>query len=94
MVGFRPAATCRPTGVIRREVCNIQNVPEPKRSKNRVHLDVNVSAGLPVDERRSRVDSEVERVMGLGAARVQTFEQSGEYWVVMHDPEGNEFCLQ
>lgn len=71
-----------------------QKVPEAKSAKNRVHLDVNVSAGLPAEERRDRVESEVERVMKLGATRVQSFEQSGEYWVVMQDPEGNEFCLQ
>jgi hypothetical protein len=71
-----------------------QKVAEPKSAKNRVHLDVNVSASLPAEQRRNRVDSEVERVMRLGAARVQTFDQTGEYWVVMQDPEGNEFCLQ
>lgn len=70
-----------------------QKVPEAKRAKNRVHLDVNVSTGVPAEERRHRVDSEVERVVRLGAVRVQTFEQLGAYWVVMRDPEGNEFCL-
>jgi catechol 2,3-dioxygenase-like lactoylglutathione lyase family enzyme len=71
-----------------------QKVPEAKSAKNRVHLDVNVGAGLPAEDRRSRVDSEVERVVRLGASRVRTCDQSGEYWVVMQDPEGNEFCLQ
>jgi hypothetical protein len=71
-----------------------QKVAESKSTKNRVHLDVNVSTGLPVEERHSRVDSEVQRVMQLGAVKVQTFDLLGEYWVVMQDPEGNEFCLQ
>jgi Glyoxalase-like domain len=71
-----------------------QKVPEAKAGKNRVHLDVNVSAGFPAEERRNRVDAEVERVIGLGAARVQTFDHADEYWVVIQDPEGNEFCLQ
>jgi catechol 2,3-dioxygenase-like lactoylglutathione lyase family enzyme len=71
-----------------------QQVPESKVAKNRVHLDVNVSTGLPATERRSRVDAEVERVVGLGASRGEAFEEPGEYWVVMLDPEGNEFCLQ
>jgi catechol 2,3-dioxygenase-like lactoylglutathione lyase family enzyme len=71
-----------------------QKVPEAKSAKNRIHLDVNVGAGVPAEERRRRVDSEVERVVRLGASRVRTFDQSGEYWVVMQDPEGNEFCLQ
>jgi hypothetical protein len=71
-----------------------QKVPEAKAGKNRVHLDVNVSAGFPAEERRNRVNAEVERVIGLGASRVQTFDDNDEYWVVMQDPEGNEFCLQ
>lgn len=71
-----------------------QQVPEAKAGKNRVHLDVNVSTGLPSEERRNRVDAEVERVMGLGASKVRAQEELDEYWVVMQDPEGNEFCLQ
>ncbi|MFO7167972.1 MAG: VOC family protein [Chloroflexota bacterium] len=73
-----------------------QRVPEPKVVKNRVHLDVSVSGGpgTPLEERRARVDAAVERVIGLGATRVRAYEQRGEYWVVMQDPEGNEFCLQ
>lgn len=73
-----------------------QRVPEPKVVKNRVHLDVNVGGGhgLPLDERRARVDEAVERVVALGASKLRPYEQRGEYWVVMQDPEGNEFCLQ
>jgi hypothetical protein len=71
-----------------------QRVPEPKTVKNRVHLDINVGAGTPPEERRAKVDREVERVIRLGATRLRAVEQRGEYWVVMADPEGNEFCLQ
>jgi hypothetical protein len=73
-----------------------QRVPEPKTAKNRMHLDVNVGGGLntPVAERRVRVDAEAERLTGLGATRLGAREQHGEYWVVLADPEGNEFCLQ
>jgi len=73
-----------------------QRVPEGKTAKNRVHLDVNVGgeAGMPPDERRTRVDAAVERLVTYGATKLQTFEQHSEYWVVMQDPEGNEFCLQ
>lgn len=73
-----------------------QRVPEPKVVKNRVHLDVSVSGGpaVPLSERRTRVDAAVERLVGLGATRLRDFEQHGEYWVVMQDIEGNEFCLQ
>ncbi len=73
-----------------------QQVPEPKIVKNRVHLDVNVGGGLqtPLDERRKRVNAEVERLVGLGATKLRSVEEHGEAWVVMADPEGNEFCLQ
>ena len=71
-----------------------QKVPEAKTVKNRIHLDVNVGAGLPAAERRTQVDREVERVRGLGAVRLRAVDELGEYWVVMQDPEGNEFCLQ
>ena len=71
-----------------------QKVPERKSGKNRVHADVNVGQGLRGDERRRRVDQEVERAVGLGARRVREYDKSEEYWVWMEDPEGNEFCLQ
>ncbi len=73
-----------------------QRVPEPKTAKNRVHLDVNVGGGrsTPIEERRRRVDAEVERLLGMGATKLRAAEEHGEYWVVMRDPEGNEFCLQ
>jgi hypothetical protein len=73
-----------------------QRVPEPKSAKNRVHLDVNVGGGhdTPLDDRRRRVDAEVERLTGLGATRLRSYERHGEHWVVMTDIEGNEFCLQ
>jgi Glyoxalase-like domain len=73
-----------------------QRVPEPKAMKNRVHLDLNVGGGLGVafEERRRRVDAEVERLIEAGAAKQRGFDRGHEYWVVMQDPEGNEFCLQ
>jgi hypothetical protein len=73
-----------------------QKVPEPKSAKNRVHLDVNAGGGRAVTaaERRKRVDAEVERLVGIGATRLRDKERLGEYWVVMQDPEGNEFCIQ
>ena len=73
-----------------------QRVPEPKTVKNRVHLDVNVGGGpsTPLDERRRRVDAEVERLIGIGATKLRAAEQYGEYWVVIEGPDGNEVCLQ
>jgi hypothetical protein len=73
-----------------------QRVPEGKTVKNRVHLDVNVGGGrkTPIEERRNRVDAEVVRLLAAGATKVGPMDEHEEYWVVMQDPEGNEFCLQ
>ncbi len=72
-----------------------QKVPERKVVKNRVHLDINVGGrDTPAEERRKRVDAEAERLSGLGATRVRSYDQQGEYWVAMLDPEGNEFDIQ
>ncbi|WP_227497271.1 VOC family protein [Planctomonas psychrotolerans] len=62
-------------------------VPEGKIVKNRVHLDVS-----PTDATR---DEEVERLRGLGATLVDDRRDSdGTGWVVLADPEGNEFCVE
>jgi glyoxalase superfamily protein len=73
-----------------------QRVPEPKTIKNRVHLDLNVGGGqgTPLETRRERVDAEAKRLERVGARRVNAMEHRGEYWIVMQDPEGNEFCVQ
>jgi hypothetical protein len=59
-------------------------VPEPKTVKNRVHIDVNPSGCDQAEE--------VERVLALGARRVDV-GQGEQTWVVLADPEGNEFCI-
>jgi len=72
-----------------------QRVPEGKSAKNRVHLDLNV--GLPrYDPKasRARVVEASERLVGIGATKLREAEERGEYWIVMQDIEGNEFCLQ
>jgi catechol 2,3-dioxygenase-like lactoylglutathione lyase family enzyme len=62
-------------------------VPEGKTLKNRVHLDV-ASTDLTRDE-------EVQRMLGLGASVYDDRRQpDGKGWVVMQDPEGNEFCIE
>jgi hypothetical protein len=73
-----------------------QRVPEPKTGKVCIHLDVNVGGGpgTPFEERRRRIDAAVDRLVGLGAERIGAFEQMGEYWVGMRDPEGHEFDVQ
>ena len=72
----------------------IQKVPEPKTAKNRVHLDVNVSAGRTGEERIAKIRAEAERVSGLGATVLNEGAELGDFWIVLRDPEGNEFCLQ
>ncbi len=73
-----------------------QRVPEKKIVKNRVHLDLNISGGRATrpDERRRRIDAEVERLVQLGARKSRIVEEPGEYFVNMFDPEGNEFDVQ
>ena len=73
----------------------LQRVPESKTTKNRVHLDVNVSRpGTAVEQRAMAVRRHVAKLVDLGATRLETFDRHGEYWTVMQDPEGNEFCVQ
>jgi hypothetical protein len=69
--------------------------PEPKTVKNRLHLDLNLTDGpqSPLDQRKEKLAGELERLTKLGASPVEEHEQRNEYWVVMRDPEGNEFCI-
>jgi hypothetical protein len=71
-----------------------QRVPEGKTAKNRVHLDVNIGAGAPPADRPAIVRAEADRLVALGAVEVREATENGEYWIVLHDPEGNEFCVQ
>jgi hypothetical protein len=74
----------------------LQRVPESKAGKNRLHLDLNVGGGhdVPIEARKDKLAESVERLTRLGASLVEEREQHGEFWIVMQDPEGNEFCLQ
>ncbi|MEN8040865.1 MAG: VOC family protein [Actinomycetota bacterium] len=74
----------------------IQKVPESKTSKNRVHLDIDVTErGSTPEQRRAAIDAEVLRLVGLGATRGEDFDlaETQGVWTVMQDPEGNEFCI-
>ncbi|MFG2566502.1 VOC family protein [Streptomyces sp. NPDC048567] len=62
-----------------------QRVPDTKAVKNRLHLDVS-----PID---SSTEAEVTRLLTLGATRVDIGQGEGRSWVVLADPEGNEFCV-
>jgi catechol 2,3-dioxygenase-like lactoylglutathione lyase family enzyme len=73
-----------------------QKVPEGKVAKNRVHLDVRAAPGLDGDERMAALEAEAERLVVLGATRLDRHEPAppmGAGHLVMADPEGNEFCL-
>jgi hypothetical protein len=58
-------------------------VPDPKDGKNRLHLDL-----TPDDQ-----DAEVERLLDMGARHVDIGQSRSASWVVLADPEGNEFCV-
>ncbi|MFI6028721.1 VOC family protein [Amycolatopsis magusensis] len=73
-----------------------QQVPEDKVAKNRVHLDVRAAPGLQGDERMAALEAECERLVALGATRLERHEPAPPLslgFIVMADPEGNEFCL-
>jgi hypothetical protein len=73
-----------------------QQVPEDKVAKNRVHLDVRAAPGLDGEERMAALETECDRLVALGAARVRRYEPAPPMsagFIVMTDPEGNEFCL-
>ena len=59
-------------------------VPEPKSVKNRVHIDVNPSGCDQAEE--------LQRLLALGARQTDV-GQGDVPWIVLADPEGNEFCL-
>ena len=63
----------------------LQRVAEPKATKNRMHLDIEVPD----------IEAEAGRLSGLGAQRVSddTCSEHGSTWILMVDPEGNEFCI-
>jgi len=60
-------------------------VPEGKTIKNRLHIDVN-----PTDTDQ---DEEVRRLLALGARHADVGQGDDASWVVLADPEGNEFCV-
>jgi len=63
----------------------LQRVDEPKSAKNRMHLDLRVPD----------IEVEASRLAELGATRTagEPIEEHSSRWIVMADPEGNEFCI-
>ena len=64
---------------------DVIGVPESKTVKNRLHLDLRAD-GVPTSD-------ELQRLLDLGARRVDVGQGPDVTWVVLSDPEGNEFCL-
>lgn len=62
-----------------------QGVDEAKTTKNRMHVDIQIDD----------IESEATRLAGLGAVRLEAepFVEHGTSWILMGDPEGNEFCV-
>jgi predicted enzyme related to lactoylglutathione lyase len=60
-------------------------VTDAKTVKNRVHVDLTTQA----EDR----DAEIDRLLALGARRADIGQRGDESWVVLADPEGNEFCV-
>ncbi len=67
-----------------------QVVPEPKQTKNRWHLDLYVAD-------RPELEPEVQRLIDLGATEIQHHDETAygftNVFTLMHDPQGNEFCV-
>ncbi len=63
-----------------------QKVPELKTTKNRVHWDLRYANG-------AAEEADVDRLIALGARRIGEGSQGPASWVVLEDPEGNEFCI-
>jgi predicted enzyme related to lactoylglutathione lyase len=63
----------------------LQGVEEPRLGKNRMHFDIEVAD----------IEAEAARLVELGATRVSEapYSEHGSTWVLMTDPEGNEFCV-
>ncbi|MGZ8652852.1 MAG: VOC family protein [Actinomycetota bacterium] len=61
-----------------------QFVPEEKRVKNRLHLDLRPTGSMA---------GEVARLEAAGAVTIRRVDEGGSFWTVMADPEGNELCV-
>ncbi len=83
-VGLAPAGTAEESGASGPSI-DIVPVPERKTVKNRLHLDLRADGGTQAEE--------VARLLALGATRADVGQGEDVSWVVLADPEGNEFCV-
>jgi hypothetical protein len=72
-----------------------QKVPERKQVKNRLHLDVRAAPGLAGSDRTAALEGKAQELVAIGAQVVRQVEPGplDGGFIVMQDPEGNEFCL-
>jgi catechol 2,3-dioxygenase-like lactoylglutathione lyase family enzyme len=77
-VGIAPADATWPT-------IDVVPVPEHKTVKNRFHLDLRADG--------STQEQEVARLLALGARHADVGQSADASWIVLADPEGNEFCI-
>ena len=72
-----------------------QQVPEAKAGKNRLHLDVPASDGVGTEQEKkiAQCQAKADELVALGATIVEVKREMGSGWVVLQDPEGNEFCV-
>ncbi|TRW46991.1 VOC family protein [Georgenia yuyongxinii] len=66
-------------------VIDVLHVPDAKTVKNRLHLDLRADGSSQAQE--------VDRLLALGATRADVGQGPDVSWVVLADPEGNEFCV-
>jgi len=91
-IGYEPAGGAGPYRVLRPRSGEgprflLQQVSEGKTVKNRLHLDLDFDPAFDVDAEAARLEQ-------IGACRLSGVrEEHGSRWIVMADPEGNEFCV-
>lgn len=83
-VSLAPPGSAGPSGALGPSI-DVMPVPEGKTVKNRLHFDLRADGSTQAEE--------VDRLIALGARRVEVGQKSDVSWVVLADPEGNEFCV-
>jgi Glyoxalase-like domain len=78
IITIGPAGSAWPT-------IDVVPVPERKTLKNRLHLDLRADGSTAAEE--------VDRLLALGATHADVGQEPDSTWVVLADPEGNEFCV-
>jgi hypothetical protein len=87
------AALIDPDGAL--PAISFLKVPEGKTAKNRLHIDIRVAGGRPVEQdlREQWIRAKVAELLAAGASAIREDFNGRLDHVVMQDPEGNEFCV-